>query len=68
MSLKAIAAKIFASRIHRKNQKWIKDPIKTQEQVFAELLAKAAQTQFGRDHDFSNIKTHGDFVKKIPIR
>ncbi len=68
MSLKSFAAKIFAKRIVRKNTKWILDPIGTQHRVFKHLISKAQNTTFGKDHDFSTIQTHEDFVKKVPIR
>ncbi|MBO0320994.1 GH3 auxin-responsive promoter family protein [Muricauda sp. CAU 1633] len=68
MSLKSFAAKIFAKRIAQKNQKWVKNPVQTQEKVFKELISKAAKTQFGKDHDFGSITSHHDFVKKVPVR
>ena len=68
MSLKALAAKIFANRIAQKTKKWVKDPIGTQDLVFQDLIKKAAQTTFGKDHGFEGIKTHKDFVAKVPIR
>lgn len=68
MSLKSLAAKIFAKRIHARNQSWIQNPIATQEKVFAQLLQQAAQTEFGQDHGFAQIRTHADFVSKVPIR
>lgn len=68
MAIKAFAAKLFAKRIHAKTQKWITNPVETQQKVFESLLREAAQTEFGKDHDFSNIKTHADFVKKVPVR
>lgn len=68
MSLKSIAAKIFAKKIAKKTAKWVNNPIKTQEQVFKEIIEKAAKTNFGKDHNFSNIQSHADFVKNVPIR
>ncbi|HBD26244.1 GH3 auxin-responsive promoter family protein [Flavobacterium sp.] len=68
MSVKAFAAKLFAKRIHAKTQKWANNPIETQQQVFEALIKEAAQTQFGKDHDFGSIKTHSDFVQKVPVR
>jgi hypothetical protein len=68
MSVKAFAAKLFAKRIHAKTQKWANNPIETQQKVFEELINEAAQTQFGKDHDFGSIKSHSDFVQKVPIR
>ena len=68
MSVKAFAAKLFAKRIHAKTQKWANNPIETQQQVFEALIKEAAQTQFGKDHDFSAIKTFSDFAQKVPVR
>ena len=68
MSVKAFAAKLFAKRIHAKTQKWANNPVETQQKVFEALIKEAAQTQFGKDHDFSSIKTFSDFAQKVPIR
>ena len=35
---------------------------------FQSLISDASDTQFGRDHNFKNIKTHADFVKHVPVR
>ena len=68
ISLKSALAKPFAKRIYRKVQKWAKKPIETQETVFQDLIATAASTLFGRDHDFISINNYEDFVKRVPIR
>ncbi|MEM8847767.1 MAG: GH3 auxin-responsive promoter family protein [Bacteroidota bacterium] len=68
MSLKAIAAKWFARSIAKKTKKWASNPIKTQNQVFQHLLEEARNTQFGKDHDFHQIKNHKDFAEKVPVR
>ena len=67
-SIKAFAAKIYAARIYNKINKWASNPIATQERVFQSLIADASSTQFGRDHNFNNIKTHQDYVKNVPVR
>lgn len=68
MSLKAFAAKIFANRVAMRTQKWVDNPVQTQKKVFKELISSAQNTLFGKDHDFSNIVSHEDFVKRVPIR
>lgn len=68
MSLKSFAAKIFARNIAKKTRRWVRHPIATQERVFKELVQKASGTQFGKDHAFSTIHSHDDFVKNVPIR
>ncbi len=68
MSIKALAAKIFARQIYRKIQKWSSNPINTQKQVFQELISQGTATAFGRDHDFISINNYRDFVKRVPVR
>lgn len=67
-SLKAALAKLFAKLVIYKAQKWIDNPIETQEKVFQELISDATSTAFGTDHDFVSINDHADFVKRVPIR
>ncbi|CAM3957237.1 MULTISPECIES: GH3 auxin-responsive promoter family protein [Flavobacterium] len=68
MSIKVFAAKIFAKQVHKKTQKWVNNPIETQKKVFQELIQSAKETQFGKDHNFSSIKTAKDFTRNVPIR
>ena len=68
MSIKAIAAKLFAKRIHAKVQKWSSKPLETQQKVFEALIKNASETQFGKDHNFSKIKTYEDFANQVPVR
>ena len=68
MSLKTIAAKIFAHRIAKRTNKWVNKPIETQEEVFKSLLESAKNTKFGIDHNLSTIQSHADFVRNVPIR
>ena len=68
MSIKSFAAKIFASYIRKKMNKWAENPHETQEKVFRELISKAKTTKFGKEHQFENINSHADFVKQVPVR
>ncbi len=68
MSLKAIAAKIFAKKIYDQTQKWVTNPIETQQKVFNSLIRQAKKTQFGSEHNFNKIKTFEDFANQVPIR
>lgn len=68
MTVKSIAAKIFAKVVHKKTQKWAQNPIETQQKVFRTLLASANKTQFGKDHNFDGIKSYEDFARQVPIR
>ena len=66
--IKKIGAKIFAQIIHKKNSKWIKNPLDAQQNTFNYLIEKARNTDFGKDHSFDKIKTHKDFQSSVPVR
>jgi hypothetical protein len=68
MSIKSIAARLFAKRIYSQTKRWMENPVETQRNVFQELIAQAKNTAFGTDHHFENIKSHSDFVSNVPIR
>ena len=68
MSIKSIAAQVFAWLVYHKNQRWINRPVETQQAVFLKLIAAAQYTQFGKDHAFANIKTNQDFSTQVPVR
>jgi len=68
MSIKSFAAKIFASHIRKKIDRWASSPNETQDKVFRDLVEKAKFTKFGKDHNFDKINTHSDFIEQVPIR
>lgn len=68
MSIKSIAAKIFARKIYKQTLSWSGKPVETQLEVFKTLVENAKHTKFGKDHDFSSINTIADFQKNVPIR
>ena len=49
-------------------QKAIENPIDCQDKILTNNIQLAKKTTFGKKHDFSNIKTYSQFVKKIPIQ
>ncbi|MBU0942515.1 MAG: GH3 auxin-responsive promoter family protein [Bacteroidetes bacterium] len=68
MSIKAIAAKLFARHIFNKTQAWVNNPVATQQAVFHQLIQEAKETDFGKDHHFDTIKSFTDFAKQVPVR
>ena len=68
MSIKSIAAKIFARKIYNQTVSWSSKPIETQFKVFKNLIQNAKETEFGKDHHFDQIKSISDFQKNVPIR
>jgi len=68
MSIKSSLAKPFAKQIAAKFYKKSNNAIKVQQEVFKNLITNAKGTVFGKDHNFSNIKSYKDFKKQVPIR
>ena len=68
MSIKSVAAKLFAKIIYKKTLVWASNPVVTQQKVFQNLMHQAIATEFGKDHHFETIKTFEDFAKQVPIR
>ncbi|WP_427875694.1 GH3 auxin-responsive promoter family protein [Flavobacterium sp. MMS24-S5] len=68
MSIKSIAAKIFARKIYKQTLKWTEKPVETQQKVFKSLIENAKSTVFGKDHHFDQIKNFEDFQKRVPVR
>ena len=66
--IKKQGAKIFAAWSQRKNEKWIKNPLKTQEKVLRNLIKNGRYTLFGKDHKFEKITNIKSFQCNIPIR
>ena len=44
------------------------DAIRLQEQTLSDLIKKAGDTDFGKDHHFASISDHASFCKQVPIR
>nr|WP_315224235.1 GH3 auxin-responsive promoter family protein [uncultured Flavobacterium sp.] len=68
MSIKAVAAKLFARKIYHQTRVWANKPAATQLAVFKSLIENAKDTEFGVDHHFDTIKTIEDFIKNVPVR
>lgn len=68
MKFKSYLAKPFANYIYRQIKKGMATAVHDQEALFHQLIKQAANTQFGKDHNFSTIKTHEDYVRQVPIR
>lgn len=66
--IKAVSAKIYAALMHKKNQKWINNPLDAQTTVFKELIRKGAKTKFGKDHGLDSIADPDAFRASIPVR
>ena len=68
MSLKSFFAIPFAKQATKQVYKWANKPHKTQEKVFKDLISKAKNTAFGKDHDFESIKNYEDFKSRVKVQ
>ena len=68
MGIKAALSKPFAKVITKGIKKWSSNPIRAQQKVFDNLINKAKNTAFGKDHGFNIISTYSDFKKAVPVR
>jgi hypothetical protein len=68
MKIKSFLAKPFANYIHRQIKKGMATAVADQQHIFQQLIKTGLKTEFGKDHGFDSIKTHDDFVKKVPVR
>ena len=68
MGIKSFLTLPFAKFIVFKNSRWKKNALAFQEKIMLDLLLRAKNTAFGKDHFFSKIKTYNDFKSHIPLR
>ena len=68
MTIKSILAKPFANYIYKQVKKQMETALADQQSIFNTLIKVGTKTTFGKDHNFSTIKTYEDFVQQVPIR
>ena len=68
MKFKSYLAKPFAGYIARQIRKSMTTAVEDQDKIFHELIKVGRNTEFGKDHNFEEIKTYEDYKKKVPVR
>lgn len=68
MSIKLYVLSLFAKYTANSINKWRKTAVEDQKKILKSLVTKAQNTQFGKDHNFLNIKSYEDFKNSVPIR
>lgn len=68
MGIRSVLAGPVASLVASQTKKWASRPGYYQQKTFEMLMRDAAQTAFGKDHGFADIKTVEAFRKQVPIR
>ena len=67
MSIKSTLAISLAKKAREKVYKWAFTPHKTQQKIFKELIKKAKNTAFGKDHNFDKITSYSEFKKQVKV-
>ncbi|HVX48914.1 MAG TPA: GH3 auxin-responsive promoter family protein [Chitinophagaceae bacterium] len=68
MNLKSLLARPFANFIYNKIKKGMSTAVEDQEAIFKDLVKTAKNTQFGKEHGFTDIESYEQFKKQVPIR
>jgi len=68
MSIKSFLSLPFANYINLKNKKWKYNAVNTQKNILKKLIKSAKKTEFGVNHNFSEINNYSDFKKNVPVR
>ncbi|ACT95037.1 GH3 auxin-responsive promoter family protein [Dyadobacter fermentans] len=67
MGIRSILSRPLARYIVKQQQEWIARSVEVQEKWRAELVRKAAGTQFGKDHYFKDIHSYADYKQAVPV-
>lgn len=68
MGFRSVLSRPFAAWIARQTRDWSSRSAEVQDAVRRQIVEKAAVTQFGKDHGFSDIRTYEQFKKQVPIK
>lgn len=68
MKFKSFLAKPFANYIHKQVKRDAANSIDDQEIIFQQLIKTGTKTEFGKEHGFTDIRKHEDFIKQVPLR
>ncbi|MBS1681123.1 MAG: GH3 auxin-responsive promoter family protein [Bacteroidetes bacterium] len=68
MGIRSVLAKPFAAYIAKETKEWSSKPDFYQQKIFRSLIDTGKNTRFGKDHGFSEIKSHDDFKRQVPVR
>jgi hypothetical protein len=68
MGVRSVLAKPFAAYVATQTRKWSLEPGRFQQRIFDELIKTGKETRFGKDHNFSAIRTYEDFKRHVPVR
>lgn len=64
--LNTFMAWLFKSRLGQ-IENFKQNPIAAQDSIFRQLIEAGKKTEFGKEFQFSNIKTYEDFARQVPV-
>ncbi|MCF2489504.1 GH3 auxin-responsive promoter family protein [Dyadobacter sp. CY347] len=67
MGIRALLSEPLARYIVQRQNEWISRSIEVQEKWRKDLVKKALNTQFGKDHFFKDINSYSDFREAVPV-
>lgn len=65
--LKKAVAKIWAKQYVKSSEKFTRNAVSDQEGLLKDLISKAENTKFGKEHKFGSIRNIQDFQEKVPL-
>jgi hypothetical protein len=68
MGLKSVLSRVFAAVVNRNLNHQRQNAVALQQKTFLKLIDQAKNTAFGRDHQFTTIRTYDDFKQQVPVR
>lgn len=68
MGIKALLSKPFAAYTVRKEAQWKKKAVQAQQDILTRLIGDARDTVFGREHNFSGVRSYEEFKQNVPLR
>ncbi|SDG03945.1 GH3 auxin-responsive promoter [Dyadobacter soli] len=67
MGIRSVLSRPLARYIVKQQREWIARSVEVQEKWRSELVNKATDTQFGKDHFFKDIHSYSDFREAVPV-
>jgi hypothetical protein len=68
MGIRSILSKPLAAFMAAQQRKWMARPAQVQAGWRQKLVKQAADTRFGKDHHFVDIKSYEDYKQAVPVR
>lgn len=66
MSITRLANIIFSGR-QKQYDRFLTDAVALQHERMQHLIRRAAETEYGRNHQFSSIRRYEDFARQVPV-